>query len=652
MSDLLLFGVAPYVAMTLLLSVSLWRFFFTRYKFSSLSSQFLETKDLFWGSITWHYGIGILFFGHLIGFLFPRQVMAWNGMPWRLLILEVTGLICGLLTLIGVVLLIRRRIAHARIRVVTSWMDIVVLFLLLVQVLSGLGIAVTLRWGSAWYVATLVPYIRSVFTLAPRIDLIADMPWLVKTHLVGATVIVAILPFTRLVHFLVPPISYLWRPYQVVIWNWDRKGIRSILIGAVLALLGLASGAAAEEKSSWYDKISVGGEVRVRSETQINYAPFTGGVDDDSFVLLRVRPHLDVRPVEGLRIFIQPQFSRAFAQEESTIANTNDEPGGTVPNANNVFDLHQGFLEFSKIGGSIVTLTLGRQELAYGDERLIGAFNWNNVGRTFDAAKVRLGWESVWVDGFFTWNERVAGNEYFGGLYSGWKISDTMALDTYGLLLRDNDGDGSAVITGLTLATVGGRFVGTCLEERIDYGLEAAVQFGKTHPNTHLAYAGHGRFGYTFIDTAWKPRLGIEYNHASGNDPGTARVERFNNLFPTNHDKYGYIDFASLRNLHDIVASTSVKPLEGVQLKLDYHLFLLPEPADGMFRATGAQLRAGAAGASHLAGHEVDFLAKYKWNKWANFLAGYSLFKGGSFFSDTGANGTAHFLYAQAQANF
>src|SRR3989338_6265834 len=132
MSNHLLFGVAPYVAVTLLLSVSLWRYFVTRYKFSSLSSEFLESNELFWGSLPWHYGIMVLFFGHLIGFLFPRHVMAWNGMPLRLLILEVTALMFALLALVGLVLLIRRRFANARIRAVTSRMDLVVLGILLV----------------------------------------------------------------------------------------------------------------------------------------------------------------------------------------------------------------------------------------------------------------------------------------------------------------------------------------------------------------------------------------------------------------------------------------------------------------------------------------------------------------------------------------
>jgi nitrate reductase gamma subunit len=222
----LLFAVAPYVAITLLLSVSLWRFFFQSYKFSSLSSEFLESRELFWGSVPWHYGILVLFFGHLIGFLFPREVLLWNSVPVRLVILEVTALAFALLALVGLTLLIRRRLGHARIRAVTSWMDLLVLGLLLFQVVTGILTALTYRWGSSWYAAVLTPYLRSVFTLSPRVDLMVDLPWLVKSHVIGSIVIVGILPFTRLVHFLVPPVSYLWRRYQLVVWNWDRKKIR------------------------------------------------------------------------------------------------------------------------------------------------------------------------------------------------------------------------------------------------------------------------------------------------------------------------------------------------------------------------------------------------------------------------------------------
>jgi nitrate reductase gamma subunit len=223
MLDFILFAVAPYVVIVVELVVSIKRYFSSAYKFSSLSSEFLESKQLFWGSVPWHYGIMVVLLGHLVAFMFPRELLLWNSVPIRLLILEVTALTFGLLALVGLIMLIYRRMTNSRIRAVTSKMDIAILVLLLVQVASGVGIALTCRWGSSWYAAAMVPYLRSVFTLSPNLDYISAMPWVVKLHVANAFAIIGILPFTRLVHFLILPISYIWRPYQLVIWNRRNK---------------------------------------------------------------------------------------------------------------------------------------------------------------------------------------------------------------------------------------------------------------------------------------------------------------------------------------------------------------------------------------------------------------------------------------------
>ncbi len=223
MLNYFLFSVFPYVALTSFLVVSLTRYFSNSYKFSSLSSNFLESSDLFWGSQAWHWGILVILLAHFLGFMFPREVIAFNGLPVRTLILEAGLLIFGFLSLVGIILLIRRRMLHDRIRVVTSTSDVLVLLLLLLQVATGVFTALNYRWGSMWYASGLVPYLRSIFSLKPDIGFVATLPWVVKTHVASAFLLVAILPFTRLVHFLVMPISYIWRPWQKVIWYWDRK---------------------------------------------------------------------------------------------------------------------------------------------------------------------------------------------------------------------------------------------------------------------------------------------------------------------------------------------------------------------------------------------------------------------------------------------
>ena len=225
--DLILFAVLPYVVVAVELVASLWRFFSNSYKFSSLSSEFLESKKLFWGSVPWHYGILMVLLAHFLAFLFPKTLLLWNSVPLRLLILEVAGFSFGLMALVGLVMLIYRRMTNARVKAVTSKMDVLVLLLLLVQVVTGLGNALVLRWGSSWYAAALVPYLYSLIKLNPNIEYVVGMPLIVKVHIVSAFALVGILPFTRLVHFLILPIPYIWRPYQLVVWNWNRKKIRN-----------------------------------------------------------------------------------------------------------------------------------------------------------------------------------------------------------------------------------------------------------------------------------------------------------------------------------------------------------------------------------------------------------------------------------------
>jgi len=223
MHDVILFAVFPYVVVAVELVASLWRFFRSSYKFSSLSSEFLESRKLFWGSVPWHYGILAVLLGHFLAFLFPNSVLLWNSVPIRLLILEVTGLTFGLLALVGIIMLTYRRFTNDRVKAVTTKMDLFVLLLLLVQVTSGVGTALTYRWGTSWFAAALVPYLRSLFKLQPNIAYVSALPWLVKIHILNAFLLVGILPFTRLVHFLILPINYIWRPYQLVIWNIRKR---------------------------------------------------------------------------------------------------------------------------------------------------------------------------------------------------------------------------------------------------------------------------------------------------------------------------------------------------------------------------------------------------------------------------------------------
>jgi nitrate reductase gamma subunit len=221
--NILLFGAFPYVAVVVFLIGTIWRYK-SGFKYSSLSSQFLETKKLFLSSVPFHVGILVILLGHFVGYLFPSLLQIGGS---SLVTFEVIALAFALAATVGLISLLSRRLQSDRLKVVTTKADIAIELLLLAQFILGILIATTLGWGSQWYAAVMVPYLMSITTFSPNIDAISAMPILVQLHVIGGFAIIFLVPFTRLVHFLVAPFHYIFRPYQVVRWYWDKKKIRN-----------------------------------------------------------------------------------------------------------------------------------------------------------------------------------------------------------------------------------------------------------------------------------------------------------------------------------------------------------------------------------------------------------------------------------------
>ncbi len=218
MFDPVLFIALPYLAVVLAVFVGIYRYFTDRFSYSSFSSQLLEAPKLFWGSTPWHYGIIAILLAHLLALLFPGSWATLLGSPERLYLFEMSGLALALVSLVGLAVLIFRRLSVRRAFAVTSIADWILLLALLVQVSLGFWVALFYRWGSNWYLHTAVPWLISLAVFNPQIQYVTNLPWVVKLHMIGGFVIVALFPFTRLVHLVTVPIPYLWRPYQVVIW--------------------------------------------------------------------------------------------------------------------------------------------------------------------------------------------------------------------------------------------------------------------------------------------------------------------------------------------------------------------------------------------------------------------------------------------------
>jgi len=224
MSDYILFVVFPYLAFFIAVVVGLYRYFTDRFSYSSLSSQFLENRQLFWGSVPWHYGIILILFAHVFAAVFPSFWQNLLGTEARLYFLEITGMVLGIMVVAGILLLIFRRLTQPRIFAVTSLLDWLLLLDLLLQVVLGVYIAITYRWGGLWYLHTAAPWLRSLVQLNPDISTLTPLPFLVKLHFFNAFVVIGLFPFTRLVHIFTVPPGYLWKPYQLVIWHRAKTG--------------------------------------------------------------------------------------------------------------------------------------------------------------------------------------------------------------------------------------------------------------------------------------------------------------------------------------------------------------------------------------------------------------------------------------------
>jgi len=218
--DNFLFIAFPYVALTLAIGVGIYRHVRRPYTYSSLSSEILEKRKLFWGSVPFHYGLTLILLAHLLPAFLPNAAGWLLGNQLRRLVLEVTGMALALYTLFGLIVLILRRLApKSLVQAATTYMDGIILFVLLVQIGTGVAIAIFDRWGGLWYLHTAVPWFWSLAVLHPEMSTVVSLPAFVKLHFVVGFLVILLFPFSRLVHLVMFPLQYLWRPYQVVIWN-------------------------------------------------------------------------------------------------------------------------------------------------------------------------------------------------------------------------------------------------------------------------------------------------------------------------------------------------------------------------------------------------------------------------------------------------
>ncbi len=216
-----IFGWYPYLCLTVFLVGSLLRFDREQYTWKTGSSQLLRRRQLMWGSNLFHVGILVIFAGHLVGLLTPIAVFDFIGIShgFKQLMAIVVGGLAGLACLVGITLLVHRRLFDARVRRTSSFGDIAILLLLYAQLVLGLAtIPVSLGHLDGHEMVKFMNWAQGILTLQPGVSsLVADAHPIFKLHLVLGMTIFLLFPFTRLVHVWSAPVWYLGRRgYQIV----------------------------------------------------------------------------------------------------------------------------------------------------------------------------------------------------------------------------------------------------------------------------------------------------------------------------------------------------------------------------------------------------------------------------------------------------
>lgn len=325
--------------------------------------------------------------------------------------------------------------------------------------------------------------------------------------------------------------------------------------------------------------------------------------NNDHWLLNRLRMNLTLQPTRWWSFTFQGQDARIFFKEN---------PTGATPYINRT-DLRLAYTDFGDVSKGRVALRFGRQELAYGEERILGAANWGNVARTFDAVKLVWREGPVQLDLFSAsvtrpqlngLSHHVEGNNLHGA-YLQWKnLIPQASVEPYFFWRVGPSALGPVDrrITGLRIA---GKLPG-----RVDYSTEWIGQTGSVGSYRAGARASHAVLRRAITSQS---RWFFEYNHATGDrDPNDRKLGTFDQLYPTPHDKTGLADQVGWQNIHHLASGVDFTPWRHWTVRSSLQDWYLDQARDGIYLTNGALVFQDVTGRSgrHV-GEEADVTAMY-----------------------------------------
>ena len=380
------------------------------------------------------------------------------------------------------------------------------------------------------------------------------------------------------------------------------------------------------------DWLTIGAQYRFRFESRDTQRYERG--NDDAYGLNRVLIDVGVKPKPWLDFHFQGQDARAPGKKNAT------------PIFRDPFDVRQAWVQFGDSEDGWVRLRAGRQELLYGAQRLVGPLDWLNTARQFDAVKVNIGRKGLNLDLFAAsvvvvddraFNKSRDGNNLHGAYARLDRLVSKGSLDVYTFWKTTPRVVGERGAGDADLYTTGFRFTRP-LAGRFDVETEMARQYGSFGADDIEAWGGYWILGYSPPGMSWSPRFSVEYQYGSGDDdPADGKRGTFDQLFPTGHLYQGTADQIGWRNVQNVRAGVTFKPLAKTSITFDYFSFWLAARRDNLYAVNGAvSVRApeGGAQSKHI-GEEVDAILTWKPAAHATVGAGVGYFFTGNFLTET-----------------
>jgi len=391
--------------------------------------------------------------------------------------------------------------------------------------------------------------------------------------------------------------------------------------------------------------LRVRGEFRERVEGFQNLG-FTEG-RDDGYALSRFRFNVTVTPNKYLSFQTNLQDARVGGK---TV-------GPTTAPFRGPFDVRTLFADVGTAKAPVAA-RLGRQELAFGEQRLLGHLAWVNTGRTWDAARAILRSKAFQVDVFAAslvrslpdgFDKSGNGNRLVGAYATTAKLIPKGTVEPYVFVRHDENLKSELGPFGsIDQTTVGARTAGK-LPLGLDYGVEMALQRGSLADDSISAWAGHYQMRES-LPGAGAIKLTSEYNFATGDkNPTDGTRATFDQLYPTGHDKLGLSDQVGWRNTHHLREGFEFSPLKATPISVNYQTWWLAEKADGLYAANGNRIAfvAGGAASSHV-GQELDVQVTRALTPQLQLAAGYAHMFAGDFLKQATPGKSYSYPYVMA----